>query len=519
MSPRSAGSAGRRWTLVAFLAGALLAGSVAALIPRRTLVTSAGVFRASLLTPDEQFTATRRHVVAISPEGRRVVFAADRRLFLRELDAMVALPIQGTKSLGGPARTSDPVFSSDGKWILFYDNRELKKVPVHGGIPVTLCAVGTLYGASWPVQEIVLFASEQGISRVPANGGVSEVVVAVDSEKGEVAQGPRLLPDGNTLLFSLGNAGNWDEATIVAHNLTTKASQVLISGGADAFYASTGHLLYANGNTLYAAPFAPEELELKGAPVPVIEGVSRTAGLGTAQYSLSSTGVLVYVANLQLGTKETTLAWTDRAGAVEAIVAPKRWYRSPRLSPDGKRLVVGFEGDLWVHDLLRSSWTRLTFNGSADRPVWAPKGERIVFSSTHEGRSNLYWILADGSGEAEALLEPGKERHPDSVSRDERWLSFHEHDPATGTDLWWLRLDGELEALPYLETPFNERFGALSPDGRWLAYVSDETGRSEIYVRSFPEPTSNHPLSADGGEAPTWSHDGREFTTSTKTET
>ncbi|TDI44942.1 MAG: serine/threonine-protein kinase [Acidobacteria bacterium] len=510
MTPRSAGSAGRRWTLVAFLAGAVVAGSVAALIPRRTLVTSPGVFRVSLLTPEDPVTGIARHVLAISPDGTRVVFTTAGGLFLRELDAMEALPIRGTERTAGnfSSLASEPVFSPDGEWILFHASGELKKVPVHGGIPTTLCAAATLFGASWPVDDFILFASQQGVLRVSANGGVPEVVVAVDSEKGEIAQGPRLLPDGDTLLFALGNAGNWDEANIVAQDLTSGARQVLIRGGADAVYASTGHLLYVNGNTLYAAAFDLRRLEVKGGAVPVIEGVSRTNVFGTAQYSLSSTGVLVYVANLS---EETTLAWVDRGGAVEAIVSPKRGYSFPRLSPDGKRLVVGFEGDLWIHDLLRSSWTRLTFTGTAARPAWIPDGTRIVFSSTQEGSSNLYWVAADGSGEAEAMLEPGIARHSDSISRDGRWASFHEHDPVTGTDLWWLRLDGEAEAQPYLETAFNERVGALSPDGQWLAYVSDETGRDEIYVRSFPDPTSKHSISADGGGAPTWSHDGREL--------
>ena len=510
MAPRSAGWDRRRWTLVAFLAGALVAGSVGALIPRRTLPTSLGVFRASLFTPDVQFNVTRTHALAISPDGRRVVIAADGRLLLRELDAMEALPIRGTESAGRFAFTSEPVFSPDGAWILFTDDgRELKKVPVHGGIPTTLCATGVLYGASWPVDAFILFASEQGVFRLPANGGVPEVVVEVDSEKGEIAQGPRLLPDGDTLLFALGNAGNWDEASIVAHSLTTDERQVLIRGGADAVYASTGHLLYANGNTLYAAPFDPRQLELKGGPVPVVEGISRSDGNGTAQYSVSSTGSIVYIKDLG---QETTLAWTDRGGgSPELIGAPRRSYRTPRLSPDGKRLLVLLEGDLWLYDLLRSSWTRLTFIGSADYPVWTPDGTRVVFSSTEKGSANLYWVPADGSGEAEAMLEPGLERHADSISRDGRWLTFHEHNPTTGTDLWRIRLGGELEAQPYLATPFNERIGVLSPDGQWLAYVSDETGRNEIYVRSFPEPASKYSISSDGGGAPTWSHAGREL--------
>ena len=245
-----------------------------------------------------------------------------------------------------------------------------------------------------------------------------------------------------------GTRANWDEASIVAHSLTTDERQVLIRGGADAVYASTGHLLYANGNTLYAAPFDPRQLELKGGPVPVVEGISRSDGNGTAQYSVSSTGSIVYIKDLG---QETTLAWTDRGGgSPELIGAPRRSYRTPRLSPDGKRLLVLLEGDLWLYDLLRSSWTRLTFTGSIDYPIWTPDGTRVVFSSTEKGSANLYWVPADGSGEAEAMLEPGLERHADSISRDGRWLTFHEHHPTTGTDLWRIRLGGELEAQPYL---------------------------------------------------------------------
>jgi len=165
---------------------------------------------------------------------------------------------------------------------------------------------------------------------------------------------------------------------------------------------------------------------------------------------------------------------------MESIAAPSRQYRTPRLSPGGDRVAIIFDGDLWVVDLLRSAWTRLTFIADNDRPVWSSDGARLVFSSSRDGLDNLYAVPADGSGRAEALLEPGPQRHPDSISGER--VTFHVHTSENQTDLWWLSLEEDRDPQPYLQAPFNEGMSTLSPDGRWLAYISDETGTTEVYV-------------------------------------
>lgn len=424
-----------------FGAGALLAGILVALATREGPPPPRRVVCATLLVPSDQRLGGGRHVLDVSRDGARVVYVANGGLVLRELDTMETIPIRG--SSGG--RPREPMFSPDGEWIVFHASGELKKISVRGGTAVTLCQSAERQGASWTAADFLLFVQPQGIFRVSPNGGVPELVIELDTDAGERALGPSLLPDGRTVLFTLDRGGsNWDRAAIVAQDLSTGVRHVLIEGGTDAIYAASGHLLYANGSTLFAVPFDSDRLEVTGGPVPVVEGIDRNSTRGAARYRLSDNGVLVHVSGVG---NETTLSWADRAGSLEPIVAPGRSYRVPRLSPAGGQLAVLFDGDLWVHDLLRSTWTRLTFTADNDRLLWASDGTRLFFSSTRDGLGNLYQVPADGSGPAAALLEAGKERHPDAIAGER--LVFHVHSAENDTDLWWLSLEEDREPQPF----------------------------------------------------------------------
>jgi len=260
-----------------------------------------------------------------------------------------------------------------------------------------------------------------------------------------------------------------------------------------------------------AVAFDPQRLEVIGAAVPALEGILLSS-TGAAQYSFSATGTLAYAPGAVQS--HSRLVWVDRKGGEKPLAAPARDYSYPRLSPDGKRIAMGIadqEIHLWVYDPLRETLTRLTFEGSTNYfPVWTPDGKRTAFESNREGPLNLFWQLADGSGGLERLTTSQYTHNPMSWSPDGQLLAFSELNPTTGFDLWVLRL-GDRNAQPLLRTQFNESAPRFSPDGHWLAYVSDESGRQEIYVLSYPSLRGKWQISTEGGREPVWNHNGREL--------
>jgi Tol biopolymer transport system component len=286
-------------------------------------------------------------------------------------------------------------------------------------------------------------------------------------------------------------------------------------------YALTGHLVYVQGGTLMAVPFDSQRLAVTGAAVPMVEGVMQSTADGDAQYSFSATGSLAYVPGAAQAA-QLRLVWVNRSGVEQPLAAPTHAYVNPRISPDGRRVAVGIteqEKQVWQYDLSRETLTRLTFQGDNNlTPFWTPDGKRIVFISNKEGQRNLFWQLADGSGGLERLIASEDLNIPGSWSPDGRLLAFSDVSGTTGYDLWVLRLgdpsaaSGQVrKAELFLRTPFNEAAPQFSPDGNWLAYVSDESGRKEIYVQPYPGPGGKWQISTEGGVEPLWNRNGREL--------
>jgi Tol biopolymer transport system component len=464
-----------------------------------------------LLPPGDQLTNTGRHVVALSPDGTHLVYVANRQLFLRNMDQMVATPIRGTESRVTTGNTTTPFFSPDGQWIGFFlAGRQLKKVSVSGGAPVTLCEAAWPVGASWGADDTILFGQPEGIMRVSANGGNLDLLVG--TEEGEQVRGPQMLPDGESVLFTIASATGptrWDEAQIVVQLLESGERKILWTGGSDARYVPTGHLVYALEDVLFAVPFDLANLEVTGGPVPIVEDVMTAAGTGAAQFSFSDTGSLVYVPEDSEQAPVRTLVWVSRQGAATPLTETRRAYRHPRISPDGERLAVTIQGDIWVLELARDTLTRLTFEGGY-RPIWTPDGETVTFGSGPSAGTglNIFSKPVDGSAEAEQLTS--SEAIPSSWSPDGKMLVFRETTGrGSGRNVGVLRLDGEPEIV--LGTEFRELHPVLSPDGRWLAYTSDESGRTEVYVQPFPEPGEKSLVSTEGGSEPMWNPHGGEL--------
>jgi Tol biopolymer transport system component len=471
------------------------------------------------LPVDQQFAggfATRR-VIALSPQGTHLAYAANTRLYLRAIDQLNAVPIQGTETAGGSA---DPFFSADGQWIGFWQANELRKVALTGGAPVKLSELPAgSWGASWGADDTIVYGrGSAGIWRVSGQGGTAERLVAVD-EKKELAHGPQLLPGARAVLFTLAAiGGTWNEAQIVVQSLDTGERKVVLRGGRDARYVETGHLVYARAGILLAVPFDLSRLEVTGGPVPLVEGVrdaGATTGTGATHFSLSASGSLLYVPGGPDQEAERRLVWVSRNGAEQPLGAPARPYGQPRLSPDERRVAVEIgepTTQIWVYDLVRETLTRVTFEGTTNsNPTWTPDGKRLAFQSNKDGLPAIFWQLADGSGGLERLTSGGEGTHnPGSWSADGQLLAFHEVNPKTRQDIWVFRLS-DRKAEPFLRTPFPEGGPIFSPDGRWLAYVANESGRFEIYVQPYPGPGGKWQISTEGGTERVWSRTGREL--------
>ncbi len=303
--------------------------------------TPATVSRFAFALPDgQQLRSNTRSAIAISPDGSTIVYAANGQLYLRAIDELEPKPIPGTAQDAG-----NPFFSPDGRWVGYYSRSEqkLKKIATTGGAAVNICDFRDPegFGPVWNADGAIYWGAVAGILRVPADGGAPETVITL--EKNQTAHRPQILPGGDALLFGLSDrasssARTWDAAQIVVQSLKSGERSVVIAGGGDARYVPTGHVVYALGTTVLAASFDVRTLKV-GSPVPLIEGVRRASNAGAdAQFAVSATGSMVYVAAETMG--ERVLALVDRSGVVRRLRLPPGLYESPRVSPDGKQLAT-----------------------------------------------------------------------------------------------------------------------------------------------------------------------------------
>jgi serine/threonine-protein kinase len=476
----------------------------------------APVTRVSHVLDDEQpFTGPARPLVAIAPDGGNIVYAGRTNLYRKPLNEWEATAIAGTD--GSP---TTPFFSPDGQTVGYWDAgaRELRRVAVNGGTPVPLAPASSVYGASWTTDGRILYAQEDGIWRVSADGGTPEHLVPIHAD--EFAYGPRMLPHGGALLFSivkrgmmLGQSTAWDSAHVVVHSLDTGERRT-ITRGSDARVLPTGHLLYALDTVLFAVPFDLGRLEATGGPVPVIEDVQRmTRGSGgqggSANYDLSEHGTLVYVPrfSVRAGIPRQLVA-VDREGRMEPLIDDRHDYWRPRISPDGRRIVIEVQQpppqvtQIWMVELEHRTVSPLVVEGENGYAVWTHDGQSIIYRGTPQGTRGIFQVPADGSGPPRQIASV--DGSPRSVSRD-GVIAFN---TIAAQDIGTLRI-GDGSISEFLATPAREHMPAFSSDGKWLAYTSNESGRDEVYVRPFPRTEGAARLvSVKGGFEPVWARHG-----------
>ena len=461
------------------------------------------------LPPGDQLAALDYPAIAISPDGTQLAYVAihagTRQIYLRALDNLEARPLAGTEG------ANTPFFSPDGRWLGFVAGGFLKKISVRGGAALTLSNAPAPSGATWGSNGTIIFVPSTAsmMEQVSDAGGAPQALTHL--AKGEGGHGwPELLPGGKAVLFV--SALGIGSTRIEAQLLGSGERRDLVHTGTAPHYAPSGHLIYAQGGNLMAAPFDPQRLQITGVEVPVTEGVMQTGLGGGIQYAMSEAGSLVYVPGGNLAAER--LVWVSRTGKEQAITAPVHAYVIPRISPDGRRLAVTVADQgtqVWLYDFVRDTFNRFTFGGNVTQtPAWTPDGKRIAFLSNKEGGMGIFWQLADGSGEMERLTTSEYTIVPRSFSPDGQSLAFMEVNPTSGYDISVLRLSDH-KVQPFLRTEFNESVPSFSPDGHWLAYVSDESGRFEVYVQPYPGPGAKYQISAEGGTEPVWNPIGKEM--------
>jgi eukaryotic-like serine/threonine-protein kinase len=513
--------------LIAFTTGALVAALALLLGPARRPtadVTRAEVVRTFVTLPaDTTIALGRGSSVALSPDARHVAYVGriDKtvRLYLRALDRFESVPLAGTED------ASNPFFSPDGRWVGFFAAGKLMKVSLDGGAPVTIADARTPRGEAWLADDSILLtpANNVGLARVPSVGGTPEAFSTLAA--GEMShRWPKAISSGSAVLFSIWNDTGWEPSRIAVQRVGEREHRVLVESGGyprPVQDPTTGrqYLLYARSEGLLAAPFDADRLMITGPPVPIVDSVITNLS-GGAHFDVAA-GTLAYVPGT-IGEVDRDLSWVTLDGQATPARRIPRMGQYFALSPDGTRILrnntIGTR-DVWIEDLARGVSTRVTSAAENFAAVWSPDAQWIAFARGAPIR-NLYRRTLSAGALDERLTTSPNWQEPASISPDGSKLVYTEIDPVSSVDIWVLDLPRQgrsaapsvaLPTRPFLKTNFSENKPALSKDGRWLAYQSNESGRFEVYVRSFPEGGPAHQVSADGGVYPLWSSDGRLF--------
>jgi serine/threonine protein kinase/Tol biopolymer transport system component len=454
--------------------------------------------------------------VAVSPNGHTVAIAGHRE---SERIDVLWIYEPGSQEATNLARTegaSFPFWSPDGRSLGFFADGKLKKLNLDGGPVQTLCDASTGRGGTWNKDGVILFTPSGtlgvGLYRISASGGTPTQVTVPDKTLNEDSnRWPLFLPDGIHYLYSAINlSGRRDLYSIYVGSLNSNEKRLVVKAKGNGAYAAPGYLLFYRDQTLFAQHFDTRKFELTGEPVPVLTEVQFFPRISEAVFAASTAGLLVAQRNADSGASQ--LLWFDRKGQQIGVALNPGIYGNIMLAPNGRAVasdttdLASQNTDIWTYDLETRSAKRLTFDPAIDSlPVWSPDGSRTVFASNRELKFDLYLKDTNGAQEEKVIPQDGPDRFPTDWSRDGKYVLY-----GRGPDLWFLTFP-ELRATQFLKAASTLKTGRFSPDGKWVAYSSNESGRWEIYVTSFPEAHGKWQVSNTGGDQPRWRGDGKEL--------
>ncbi|MBK9065206.1 MAG: serine/threonine-protein kinase [Acidobacteria bacterium] len=507
------------WTIAA--AALVLAAGLAAVVVRAGRKPER-IFRSALPPPEGTnfwLDSNGPGPAVISPDGRQVAFTASNasgkvNLYVRTLDAAEAHVLSGAEG------AQYPFWSPDGRSLGYFAAGKLRTIDATGGSPLTLCAAAEGKGGTWSPAGVIVFTPgpTSPLFKVSEKGGEATPLTKLDVARGDDShRHPRFLPDGKHFLYIARSLKAFSDGhPVLAASVDGGTEKLILRSPAMALYAS-GHLLYLRESTLMARPFDARRLAFTGDAAPVAEKILMPAiGTGIGVFSASQNGILVY--QTARGEQTARLQWFTRDGKPDGTLGEPADYADVALSPDGKQAVATIRDqatgtrDLWIFDLARGVRTRFTFDPADDvSPLWSPDGGAVVFSSNRKGHYDLYRKALDGSSEEEAIFASDADKYPSSFTPGGRSLVFQEPAKDVGIEIRILALDGSRKPEPWLRTKFNEFPSPLSPNGKWLPYSSEESGRWEVYVTSFPRQGRKWQISTEGGAYAYWSTDGREI--------
>ena len=450
---------------------------------------------------------------SLSPDGRLLAFTSgntsNTRLWIRPLHSSTPQPVEGTDG------AEFPFWSPDGRFVAFSAHGKLRKVAAAGGPVQTLCDTPALLGGSWSRDDVIVFApgNRTPLFSVSAAGGEPSAVTTLDESQGHnTHRWPSFLPDGRHFLF-LARSTRPENSGVYLGSLDSSAGVRVMSSESRASFASPGYLLFARDRALIARPFDVNSLRLTGEAVEVLEDLQFSKADGYGSFTVSEHGELAFQTGA-VAAPRSELAFFDRAGQrLQLPVVPGN-VADPSMAPDGTRVAVmqweNMTSNIWMVDLERGSTSPLTSHPAVDSsPVWSPDGHSVVFSSNRDGPGDLYRTTL--GGDEQVVLKSAAVKYVTDWTAEGRLIVYASRDQRQDRNLWTLVDGSTAKPAVFVQSPFEETLGRLSPDGRWMAYVSDKSGRDEVYVRPFPVSTGEWQISTAGGTEPRWNRNGREL--------
>ena len=463
---------------------------------------------------------------AIAPDGSAIAFCArstkdKNAIWVQRLNELTARKLEGTEG------AFFPFWSADGKFVGFFADYHLKKVPAEGGPVTVLAEAPNARGGAWSQDNVIIYEPDyrDSLWRIPANGGTPVRLTKFEASKHTTHRWPSFLPDGKHFLFFATNHSGNSEQGVYYGSLEDGSYKHVLDSDSQAVFAN-GYLLYHLQSQLMAQRFDPASGKVSGDPVTLASFVEYDAGTWRTTFAVSQNGLLVYEPGAK--TLGTDLIWIDRSGKVLGPIGERGFYKgSGQFSPDGKLLAVSLgdpQADIWIFDLARGSRKRLTFGGATHQmPSWSADGQRVAYvkqnGTTLIAGTKLCARLANGSGQEEILMENDSSGEMRALlspqwSPDGKYMLHMEQSGPSGASLWAMPTTGDKKPIP-LVTPQTPQARIvqfrLSPDGRWLAYSSTESGREEVYVTHFPGGAGRWQVSQAGGTFPAWRGDSKEI--------